>query len=227
MATKRKNPLPPRYDIQDLQDGNWQTVGSVRAYSAKSAVATYRAQHAEWTKGRKLRARLPKENSGTKRKNPPAQASKAYADFHGRQPREVVENKKQVHYHKHLGGAGELKKLVVKAQRGGARVSLTGFKAALLAFNEKGTQLYVVGGDQSLDLKQFSIRDPHEAEVLGEVLSVEYFTRKDHLRPEDGGTAIYHHTFKSPRPTLAYDVVNKQLTFEGGSYKIQPEGIVQ
>jgi len=160
-----------------------------------------------------------------KRKNPAAEAVKAYEDFHGRQPDEMVKVVKHIHYHGHLTGAGKLEKLIVRSLDG-ERVAISGFKGAILSFNEKKTQLFVEGGDQKVDVREFGISDtPHETEVLGEVLAVEYFTRKDHLRPEDGGTAIFHHKFDKPRPTLVYDVVNKQLIFAGGGYSIPDEGI--
>ena len=166
-------------------------------------------------------------NKGRKkaRRNPPAEAAEAYRDFHGRDSEETVRVEKEIHYHKHLASAGKLEKLDVIA-RDGAKVSLSGFKGALLCFNEKRTQLYVEGGDQAVDLQEFGI-DPgeaHEMEVLGEVRAVEYFTTKDHLGSE-GGTAIYRHKFEKPYPELQYDVRNEQLIFSGGRYVILPEGI--
>ena len=161
-----------------------------------------------------------------RRANPADTAEAAYQDFHGRPPDELVEVKKTVHFHANLAGAGKLKRLVVKAARTGDRVTLSGFKGALLAFNEAQTQLFVEGGDQTVDLAEFGISGrPHECEVLGEVLSVDYFTRKDHLSAADGGTAVYRHKFEKPYPTLIYDVLNEQLSFSGGDYVILPEGI--
>ena len=111
----------------------------------------------------------------------------------------------------------------------------------LLAETEKGTQLYIKGGDQSVNLKDFGITDPHESEILGALLNVVYFTTKDHLIPEDGGTANYKHKFvneklRAPRkyvfgqkgarlPMVGYDVRNKLLSIQGGTYKIVAEGI--
>jgi len=160
-----------------------------------------------------------------RKRNPPAAAAEAYQEFHGRPPDELVEVKKTVHFHAHLAGAGKLEKLVVKSAASGGKVTLSKFGDCLLAFNEDRTQLFVEGGDQRVDLKEFGIKGRHEQEVLGEVLSVDYFTRKDHLRKEDGGTAIYRHKFEKPRPILIYDVPNQQLIFAGGGYEIPPEGI--
>ena len=165
-----------------------------------------------------------REDRNRKKANPAAESLKAYKDFHGRDSEELVKVTKEIHYHRHLAGAGKLEKLIVEPLNGG-RVTLSGFKGAILAYNEKRTQLFVEGGDQTVDLKAFGVRVLHEQEVLGEVMAVEYFTTKDHLRAEDGGTAIYHHKFEKPRPTLIYDVINKQLSFAGGRYTIPDEGI--
>ena len=170
------------------------------------------------SKGRKLRARA-------QRGNPADAAAAKYEEFHGRPSEETVTVKREIHYHKHLAALGELKKLVV-VSREGYKVPIDRFKGATLCENEKGTQLYVEGGDQSVGLDQFGI-DPdeaHEMEVLGDVLQVLYFTRKDHLGKE-GGIANYDHKFEEPYPELQYDVRNEQLIFSGGRYVILPEGV--
>jgi hypothetical protein len=158
------------------------------------------------------------------RRNPSASAAEAYTDFHGRPSEEVVTVKTEVHYHKHLAACGELRKLVVKPVGKVFSVTLAGFKKALLAFNEKRTQLFIEGGDQSVDLKQFGIKTPHETETLGEVRVIEYFTIKDHLG-KDGGRAVYVHKFHKPYPTLIYHTLDQQLAFSGGSYVVLAEGI--
>ena len=160
-----------------------------------------------------------------KKRNPAAQAAEAFQEFQGRESLEEIVVKDQVHYHKHLAAAGRLEKLEV-VSRAGEKVSLYGFKKAMLCFNERRNQLFIIGGDQRVDLKQFGISpsQAHETETLGEVVTVEYFTTKEHLGSE-GGTAIYRHKFSRPYPELVYDVPNEQLTFSGGKYIITPEGI--
>lgn len=172
-----------------------------------------------------------------KRKGNPAQASAdAYEDFHGRPPDETVEVKKRVHFHAHLAGAGELRKLKVKGIDGETH-TITGFKGALLAFNEQRNQLFIEGGDQSINLADYGITEPHELETLGKVKTIDYFTRKDHLGSE-GGEAVYTHGFRMTNengkhvvveiaryPDLIYRVRDEQLEFSGGSYTIRAEGI--
>ena len=92
------------------------------------------------------------------------------------------------------------------------------------------------GGDQAVNLRDFGIDTVHELEILGLATRVQYFTTKTHLRPEDGGTAVYDHKFggmvrvrgkrkRSPLPTMVYDSVNRMLQFAGGGYSMPPEGI--
>lgn len=162
-----------------------------------------------------------------KKGNPADTAALAYKGFHGRDTEEIVTVTKQVHYHKHLASCGKLERIDVVPLNGG-KVLLTGFKGALLAFNEKRTQLFAEGGDQKVDLRQFGIApsNAHETETLGDVVAVEYFTTKDHLGSE-GGTAVFRHKFSKPYPQLIYDVPNEQLFFSGGKYIVPDEGIDQ
>jgi hypothetical protein len=173
-----------------------------------------------------------------KKKNPSLEAIEGYEAFHGREPDEFVTVSRQVHFHKHLSGAGKLKRLVVLPVSGRRKVVLSGFGGALLAFNESRSQLFIEGGDQAVDVTVFGIDEtPHELETLGQVQAIEYFTTKDHLGSE-GGTATYVHKFRTTNengqhvtiriaryPDLIYRTLDQQLEFSGGSYTIMPEGI--
>ena len=166
-----------------------------------------------------------KRNPG--RTNPEDVAAKRYESFHGRGPESITKVTRTVHEHSVLSGIGKLKELTIAAIDGKGEVRLSGFKGALLAMNEAGTQMYIEGGDQKVDLGAFGIRTPHETEVLGAALSVVYDTTKDHLG-KDGGTASYRHKFgakNSRLPMIVYDVRNKQLYFAGGGYTLPDEGI--
>lgn len=177
---------------------------------------------------------LPKWLQG----NPAESASKAYRDFHGRDPQESITVSRQVHFHKHLAAAGDLRRLDGRTVEGG-KFSLKWGKGdkPVLAFNEERNQLFIEGGEQSVDLPAFGIKRPHELETLGKVTGIDYFTRKDHLGSE-GGTAIYRHRFRTINqdgkpvtvkilryPDLIYRVRDQHLEFSGGSYEIKPEGI--
>ena len=170
------------------------------------------------------------------KRNPATAAAEGFEEFHGYPPDEIVTVEKRVHFHKHLSGAGKLKALVVKGVDHQTH-TIKGFGPALLAFNEAKDQLFVEGGDQSLDLREFGIEKPHELETIGKVLAIDYFTNKTHLG-EDGGRATYAHQFRTTNengqhvvvtiaryPDLIYRRLDEQLEFSGGSYTIRAEGI--
>lgn len=93
-----------------------------------------------------------------------------------------------------------------------------------LTSNESGTQLYLTGGDQSLDLPALGITG-HEADkeivYIGHVTNICYHAHKIfngkreeydyvHKMGEEGGEL----------PVLNYDRINKRLQLSGGSYVI-------
>lgn len=174
-----------------------------------------------------------------KRKNSSGYAAAAAMseEFHGTSPHELIEVSTEIFEHDNLADAGELVKLEIIGVHGGI-IDLKKFAGARLAMSPKGYpyQLYVVGGDQSVDLEQFEIFSPHEKEVLGTLKFVTYYTIKHHLG-KDGGDANYRHKFNdngplikrgtraANRPTVIYDVNNKLISFAGGEYDILPEGI--
>jgi hypothetical protein len=163
-----------------------------------------------------------------RRKNPEDAAAERYEFFHGRAPDKVTTVRETVREHSVLSGVGKLARISVAAVDGSGVVELSGFKGALLAQNEAGTQLFIKGGDQRVDLAMFGIKgEPHEVEVLGAVVSVDYDTQKDHLGA-DGGKARFDHKFGgrgSRLPLLVYDTVNHLLRFAGGGYTLPEVGI--
>jgi len=175
-------------------------------------------------------------NRGSRR-NPEQPAGDRYEYFHGRKADVDTDVTETIKYHAVLSGIGKLVSLEIKAINGNRKVLLSNFKGALLAQDEKGKQLYIVGGDQAVSLKDFGIAQPHELEILGALTCVVYFTTKDHLRPEDGGTANYKHKFGDGArtynfgkngtrfPLVGYDVRNKMLSIQGGDYDLPAEGI--
>lgn len=164
-----------------------------------------------------------------RRHNPEAEAAERSAIFHGHPPEEIFQFKTRVHDHEWVSGMGKLERLFI-LNLDGEEVELDSFRGARLTQNEKGTQIMITGGDQSVEIEDFGIdREPHELELLGTLARVWYYTTKTHLRPEDGGTAIYDHEFGGRgrrRPVVMYDVLNRLLSVVGGDYTILPEGIL-
>ena len=211
---------------------------ALRKLKASNPAKFDRCVKAVQTKGGAANAYAVCTAAGTRkgRKNPASAAAEVFEEFHGFEPSEVVTVTKKVHYHSQLAAAGNLTHLDVWGVDGqGHRIK--GFKGALLAFNEQKNQLFVEGGDQSVNLDDFGIRQAHEFETLGKVTDIGYATNKTHLGDE-GGEAVYVHKFRSTNengkhvvvriarePDLIYDVRNEQLLFSGGSYEILREGI--
>jgi hypothetical protein len=167
-------------------------------------------------------------------RNPADSAADLFRGFHGRDSEFFVEVTTDVHEHTYLAALGELVSMEIISPTG-AVIVLKGFETrlgepAFLAASEKRTQLFIEGGDQSVNLKAFGIREPiHESEVLGELDKIEYYTVKDHLG-DQGGEAVYRHKLKSKRfrrkPEVIYDTRNQLLSLSGGNYTIEDEGIV-
>jgi len=228
--------------------GQWLTAvtsmkGENGAMSVPDAVAMIRATSP--AKRSEYAAEIWKLRKGRgnpmRRRNPEAESAEGFEAFHGFRPTEQITIEKDVHYHSELWAIGELIKLIVVSPDG-IEVDITGFKGAMLSANEANTQLYIEGGDQTVNLSDFGLGEPyHDKEDLGEVKKLFYFTNKTHLG-DQGGEAVYHHKLgeegtkrnyefgklegrKVPRPRLAYDVVNQALEFIGGEYVIEPEGI--
>jgi len=184
------------------------------------------------------------------RGNPASAAAEAYERFHGEPPSRITTVTRTVHHHDHLWSVGTLKHLTILTVDQTAKVKLKSFRGAFLAANEQAfadlsrtgkarAQLFIEGGDQSIDLADFGI-DPdrsHEVETLGRATAVHYETNKVHLGDE-GGEAVYEHKFRRTRkgdaevkvrwaryPDVIYRVLDQHLEFSGGSYELIAEGI--
>lgn len=172
-----------------------------------------------------------------KKKNPGDEAEAAaqmYDAFHGEPSGKVTYIEEQVEVHEHLAQLGKLRKMKVRAIDGEI-VTLKNFGGALLCANGDGTQLYIRGGDQSLDLEPFAIDGPiHDLEDLGEIEEIRYFTTKTHLGSQ-GGKATYYHQLNEEdeerdvniirRPRLIQSTRDNLMNIVGGAYTIEPEGI--
>ena len=177
-------------------------------------------------------------NPGKKRgkRNPLDTAAAAFQEFHGEEPKDVLTWDEPYHYHGVTAEIGKLIELVIRIPKDrGARnriVVVKGFKGARLTMNEERSQLFVEGGDQSLDVEDFGIKTNHDFEYLGELVRITYHTNKTHLGRE-GGDADYVHTFgkmesngrKTELPRVGYGRRNEEILISGGGYEIPAEGI--
>ena len=204
----------------------------------------------DWARNPAAKGTAPK-GSAKKRRNPAEAAAEVFEGFHGYPSAETVVIEREHHFHEHVAGVGELVCLLVvplfeeKAEGVNDRcVKLSGFTdengIAFLTCNEKRSQLFIDGGDQSVNVDAFNLgaAADHESVVLGKAVRVDYYTVKTHLGRE-GGEAVYQHIFgeyrdsnnrrkfkgKAARPFVIYDTLNRVLSFSGGDYTIPNEGI--
>lgn len=233
MAKKRKSRKNPAVDAaqyrlaQAVAHGTARTRTRMSKRVARELIAKTPA---------KKRSQFSKHNPA--KRNPEALAENAYREFHGKDPEVVIEVETPFRYHSVLAGMARLKYFDVARQSDGKNVHIKFGKDVYLTENEARNQLFVTGGDQSVDVRLFGVSVPHEYQVLGKVTGIGYYTEKKHLIEKDGGKGTYGHPFgytrkgnrevrvsKSDPPTLIYDVRNKLMTLAGGSYTIKAEGI--
>jgi hypothetical protein len=160
----------------------------------------------------------------TGRKNPAEDAATMFEIFHGQPPEEVIEVIESMVSPRATDTLGDLLELWITPAGETRHRVYDGFGDAKLASNAEGTQLYIVGGDQSVDISEFGIEDTgKDLEVLGDLARVVYSTAKFHLGKADRKIGPYEHKLgeESGRlPTLLYDVPNQKLMLAGGSYVI-------
>ena len=202
--------------------------------------------------------RLTRQIMGRQRNSGHA-AERTYEEFHGREADVDTVITEDIHEHRTLAGIGELCWLVIRCEDedGEYDVTVDDFGGALLSMGEQMEhcpQLFIEGGNQGVDLKQFGVAAPlHELETLGRVVCLAYYTDKDHLGDE-GGEAEYVHAIEAPLdedeyeewggdevfssfeeleaetegnvgPDAIYETRNKKLMLSGGSYTLKAEGI--
>ena len=187
-----------------------------------------------------------------RRRNPADSSDELYTDFHGTPPTETLEIKESFHVHEHLGGLGDLVEIKVRLMGGSKAGALATITApdpnkssdedvVHVAGNEARNQMYLVGGDQSINLKALGYRDSftvtHDGEefesteikdlmMLGEIEKLTYQTEKKF----DGFKTIdYFHELGEDtkvRPFLTYDTLSKHMGIYGGEYTIHSVGVV-
>ena len=147
--------------------------------------------------------------------------------FHGRPVRKVKEVSEVYHEPAELADLGRLVELQLIDERD--YVTPLEFKGNVrCTCTPDGGQIYIVGGDQALDLKRLGHDKylPKDHITLGPVAKITYFTSKafHNFEPSD-----YEHMFGEEGgelPLLHYDVHSQKLYLTGGSYQVRPEGIV-
>lgn len=226
---KKADAVDRQIEREMREQGLRNPAESARQYRLAQAVLSGTARATSMSKkaAREIVDRTPKKLRSLFSHNPEGAAAALSEAWHGRPAKTATDVIDKVHYHGVLTDLGRLKEITVMVtERKGQKIFFDA--QTRLASSENGKQLYVVGGDQSLDLKALGI-DGEEAEkdcvVVGEVHSIVYVTAKQHLGKADKETGPYEHELGEDggiMPILIYDTLNKQIGFAGGSYFIDP-----
>jgi hypothetical protein len=160
-----------------------------------------------------------------------------YEAFHGKPATSTVIVKEEYHVHENLATLGVLVEYwVAPINQPGKGVLIETSDAerdfdeagadpdtVFLAANEDGTQLYFVGGDQSLDLDALKFTGDwvKDSMVIGVIYELTYRTRKkfDKFELTDYYHALGEET--GDQPMLVYDSLSPHCFISGGKYKIK------
>jgi hypothetical protein len=196
-----------------------------------------------WNPARLADMQYARRKNPRTKKNSESGAAKFYEKFHGAPSNEEVIVENEIHEHEHLGVIGLLVAMVVDTPRG-ERVTISfesdgSDQVPWLCSSEDGCQLFIEGGDQTLDLAALGMdgEDWYKERMVigrfappepGRKWNLSYLTAKDFDQFED---IEYQHDLgeanegepKSMRrepPILEYEPLNKLLFISGGQYKI-------
>lgn len=178
------------------------------------------------------------------KRNPESSAEELYETFHGRPSSETLEIAYDQHEHEHLSALGDLSQLKVITPFGkDCTINVAETKSpkdlpdpsrlprdqrVVVASNEEGTQLYFVGGDQSVDVHALGFKDidVKDSMLLGVLYEITYQTEKGFDNFEL--TNYYHRLGEETgvEPVLLYDPISCLLSVSGGQYKVKDVGIV-
>ncbi len=154
-------------------------------------------------------------------------AEKLFERFHGKPADRILEYTQQFRYPDNFAELGlPLKELRVYLNDANPEFAITGFGNCQVVSTPDGSNIYFIGGDQSLDLTALDIFSDKDVVELGPCVYIKYHTVKGF---HDFEPIDYWHPFGEEDgilPTLAYDRLNKTLFLLGGNYRVRPEGIV-
>jgi hypothetical protein len=179
------------------------------------------AQHFKRTaKATKQRKAKRKRNDGD------ADASAMYETFHGRAPRHLIDYEQYVKYPEHFAELGRLLELKVFLDSANPKFPFTSFGDCKVVCTPDGSNIYFIGGDQSINLDSLGIETDKDMIELGPCVYIAYRTTKGF---HDFEPTSYEHKFGEEDgvfPRLGYDRLNRTLFLIGGNYDVKRPGIV-
>ena len=235
ISSPRKNPRG-KAKLTPEQNRVWEKAFQFHVDAGKSDSqadrAAWRDVAAEFPELKKFRGATPnprrRRNQGGAAETD--KAVRVFQTFQGRDPAGIVEKHISAKMREDYAALGNLNYLVVRNGGGeNVKIDFEGDRV-LLASSPDATQLYCIGGNQNLEscLGEFTDDPSKDLLDLGEILEVEYLTRKAQGNFEP---VQYFHKFGEERrgsemPRAIYDKLRKQVFFAGGEYKIEQPGII-
>lgn len=199
---------------------------------------TTRAASSRGKSQKKTVTRRPKTNAGpshkrkknSRRRNQEPGSSEAAArlfeQFHQKGPGKVSEVNLATRYPEHFAELGKLIELRIYLDSDNPDFAFSGFGNCKLVSTPDGSNLYFIGGDQSIDLAALDIASDKDLVELGTCHYISYHTVKGF---HDFEPTTYYHEFGEEdgiEPVLSYDRLNQRLFLMSGNYRVRPEGIV-
>lgn len=156
-------------------------------------------------------------------------AADVFEGFHGTPATRTEVFEDRILIEDSLAECGPLQSIRVKTVTGfTTTIKFDKDRQPILCSSPDRNQLYIIGGDQELDL--FGLGFEGESEIkhlmkIGVAKQVTYFAKKnfDNFEPTD-----YFHDLgeeNGVKPDLMYDSLNKTLSLVGGDYRVLNEGI--
>lgn len=185
----------------------------------------------EW---KRVMAKAIKKHNKGRRGNPELgletlDVSRMSERFHGRPSLDEFDIDETEVYDKNQAVLGDLVELnVIDSAKPTTEFTIS-FKKnrPLLCCNAEGSQLEIIGGDQSLP---FPNQTNKYLVTLGEIRTISYYTDKHHLEgPKNQKDGVeYEHEFGEEggnRPVAVYNTRSNKILIVGGDYTIEDEGI--
>jgi len=191
-------------------------------------VFTTRAQADAWARGYAHIGGLDIDVTSAQRHNPAPAAAALYQSWTGEPSTHETVITDTVHDHTHLADLARLVAVKLRGVRG--QLKFTDHTTRLCS-NEAGTQLYIRGGDQAVNLTDFNsvtnrpVDTTKDSLVLGTIDCLFYAARKPFLGAQHSKMGVYKHTLgeeSGNRPVLLYDTRSRLLSISGGAYYIKP-----
>lgn len=229
-ATKKRTPAKkrPATAARKPRKRNASLVGSIAQSYLPITDMEQMAKGAKADLKRVAKALNPKRK-GRRNPNDGMQgAADLYEDFHGKRSEQITTLIESQRIRSDYAQLGRLIWIDLN--------TLTGLRAVLefgddthLCSSPDGRQLFILGGDQTVDLGALDMSSDEwmrDSMVLGTAEKITYRTEKGF---HDFEEIDYYHKLGEDtgvKPQLVYDTINRRLSLVGGQYLVKPEGIV-